>query len=99
MRNNRSKLKPCPFCGKELIKVHRWWTHPGTAYDCFEGTTAIPVDDEDAIKMWNERKPLDRLAEEIRDQKLCVDEELVPQESVLSLLDGILDEVELAGGW
>lgn len=69
------KLKPCPFCGKKLIVIHRWWTHTyEDSKNCFEGTAAIPVDDEEAIRMWNTRKPMDRIVEQLEEVKFWTTE-------------------------
>ncbi len=63
------KLKPCPFCGAELIRCYdkkeypSGWYHPQT-YDCVLG--AVDRDDMPLYvapgqeEMWNTRTPKER---------------------------------------
>ena len=49
------KLKPCPFCGSELILIER--TYGGT-WVCCEGCyteTKLYNTEEEAIEAWNRR--------------------------------------------
>jgi Lar family restriction alleviation protein len=62
------KLKPCPFCGSEVILVSRWFPNWGdgiTKYrveckrrdeDCpVDVTTRYKFNKPDTIKAWNQR--------------------------------------------
>lgn len=48
-----SELKPCPFCGIELIKLaEKLYQHPKN--DCWESSAY--VDGDEAIEAWNRRE-------------------------------------------
>lgn len=55
-----SELKCCPFCGGEA-KVHDCQV---ICIKCYSGT-AVESNTNDAIRLWNTRKPLDNIVENI----------------------------------
>ena len=60
-----NKLRPCPFCGEELITIAngQYYSHKreqDKEKQCFGGVWTFPVDDEEFIKLWNTRKPMDK---------------------------------------
>lgn len=70
-----SRLKPCPFCGEELITIAngQYYSHKreqDKEKQCFGAVWTFEVDDEEFIKLWNTRKPMDdvikKIGEEIR---------------------------------
>lgn len=62
------KLLPCPFCGGENIKVlgaetSYYWCR---CMNCLASTTTEDVE-EDAIKAWNTRKPIEKVVKELEE--------------------------------
>lgn len=58
-----SRLKPCPFCGEELIVLQgkKYYAHDlkkNEPVKCYAGTWVFRVDDEERIRLWNTRKPM-----------------------------------------
>lgn len=75
-----SELKFCPFCGgKAFVDTHRFWdekakdftvqTYGVKCYDCQMGTWQHYRKEEDAIKQWNTRTPMDNIAEKLEELK------------------------------
>ena len=67
------KLKPCPFCGKELIINKGYYAHELSLtepIECYAATWVFRVDDEKNIELWNTRKTMDDL--EIVHCKDCI---------------------------
>ena len=64
------KLKPCPFCGGNNIGVfkHEYFykshLYAANCYDCHFGLKMVATEEE-AIKIWNTRKPMDRIVEQL----------------------------------
>jgi hypothetical protein len=58
------ELKPCPFCGEELeiIAKGQYYSHKreeNSEKQCFGAVWVFPIDDEEMIRRWNTRKPMD----------------------------------------
>ena len=68
-----SELKRCPFCGIEFVieedRGHKYYTHPHVG--CFFDYLPILIDDEDTIRKWNTRKPMERIIERLEEEKAC----------------------------
>ena len=65
-----SRLKPCPFCGEELeiIANGQYYSHKreeNSEKQCFGAVWVFPIDDEEMIRRWNTRKPMDRVLEQL----------------------------------
>ena len=60
------RLKPCPFCGgdADLEKGIGRFEHSVVCQKC-RCKTRIHAFEEDAIKKWNTRKPMDRIVERL----------------------------------
>ena len=58
------KLKSCPFCGGEA-KVYNGQV---VCTKCWSGS-ACEDTTEKAIEIWNTRKPMDRIVEQLEEQK------------------------------
>ena len=61
---SKTNLKPCPFCGEELITIAngQYYSHKreqDKEKQCFGGVWTFEVDDEEMIKLWNTRKPME----------------------------------------
>ena len=65
-----SKLKRCPFCGGEArvnIFLGNYWV---TCENCMGAIfPAIGMTEEEAIKVWNTRKPMERIVERLEEEK------------------------------
>lgn len=76
-----NELKPCPFCGgKAFINTVEPHAHEvatfmpdypgGTFIECTSCTCALSGETEDkAIEAWNTRKPIDKVVEQLEEQK------------------------------
>lgn len=65
-----SRLKPCPFCGEELeiIANGQYYSHKreeNSEKQCFGAVWVFPIDDEEMIRRWNTRKPIDKVVEQL----------------------------------
>ena len=61
-----SKIKSCPFCGKELIINKGYYAHELSLtepIECYAATWVFRVDDEKSIELWNTRKPMNEAYE------------------------------------
>ena len=72
-------LKPCPFCGGNNVGVFNWEvTFQGDYFkayceDCdFE--LKPQMTEEEAIKAWNTRKPMDRIVERLEKEKFEIED-------------------------
>ena len=75
----QNKLLECPFCGGEaFVDTHKFWdveakdftvkTYGVRCYECQAGTMQYFRTEEDAIKQWNTRKPLERIVEQLEER-------------------------------
>jgi Lar family restriction alleviation protein len=103
------KLRECPFCGGENVGVFSWnppfrfTKYSVHCYDCHFGLYEVD-NKEDAIKAWNTRKPMDRIVEQLEEEKnhCCVgsyedydpyeDGRFETYEEVIALLKGVQNE-------
>ena len=78
------KLLPCPFCGWEAhIEEHKFWngrtksftvgTYGVRCLKCGASGTQFHKTKEEAIELWNTRKPIERIVERLNGKKktLC----------------------------
>jgi Lar family restriction alleviation protein len=64
------KLKPCPFCGGDNVDVFNWEvTFQGDYFKAYCKDCDFELKpqrtEEEAIKAWNTRKPMDRIVERL----------------------------------
>ena len=61
------KLLPCPFCGGEA----QFGTSRHTWIECTECSfeTEYTEDEEKLVRMWNTRKPMERIVEQLEEEK------------------------------
>ena len=75
-----SELKRCPFCGGEAkLRIDHY---PRTVYsvecsneDCFIGQLGVYRKKEEAIKVWNTRKPMHNIVERLEEERALLKEE------------------------
>lgn len=91
------KLKPCPFCGSDKIKlfVHRTvsWAR---CTNCYEGSRPFATKEE-VIAHWNTRKPMERIVERLNEIAFTENTKEYGRMEVVSLEDA-LNVVEEEGG-
>ena len=98
-----SRLKPCPFCGEklEIIANGQYYSHKreeNSEKQCFGAVWVFPIDDEEMIRRWNTRKPMDKVVEqleELKDKALKRREELIELNSYNNI---ILKNIEYERG-
>ena len=98
-----SKLKRCPLCNSEfkLDTDKKYYTHPSVG--CFFDYLPILVDDEDAIRKWNTRKPMERIVELLEgelkladvEKRRCVAENMLQFDSAKGYANGIYNAIEI----
>lgn len=90
------KLLPCPFCGGEAIKVPFTWAciSDECTIECTMcGARTTVLHEEDAIKQWNTRKPMERIVEQLENHKNCY--EKVIGQVIVDNYDINLERVDL----
>ncbi len=74
------KLLPCPFCGGEaFVDIHKFWdenakdftvqTYGVACHQCGAKSWQHSRTEEDAIKQWNTRKPMERIVKQLEAEK------------------------------
>lgn len=96
----KNKLKPCPFCGSELIVLQgkKYYAHDlkkNKPVKCYAGTWVFPVDDEESIRLWNTRY-MESYIEQLRWERDVAISQL--EELGIGFGEKIEDEVIKAGG-
>jgi Lar family restriction alleviation protein len=77
----QNKLLPCPFCGGEaFVDTHKFWdekakdftvvTYGCACHQCGAKSWQHSRTEEEAIKHWNTRKPMERIMEQLEDKKV-----------------------------
>lgn len=83
------KLKRCPFCGERAVLV----ASDKAFVICEDCGVATPVHDteEEAIEVWNTRKPIDKVVEQLEECSVnyCKEYGYAEDENVLYLPDAI----------
>lgn len=70
-----SELKRCPFCGVSLKKIgskrrgNQFYVHDYKGPDCILKEFSFKADDEEKMKQWNTRKPMQNIAERLKQKK------------------------------
>lgn len=62
------KLLPCPFCNEELEIVGKGHYFAHKINDCILQHLCFAKDDEEAIELWNTRKPMERIIERFEEE-------------------------------
>lgn len=86
MQNNElekksNRLLSCPFCGGEaFVDTHKFWdekakdftvqTYGVACHQCGSKSWQHCRTEEDAIKHWNTRKPMERIVEQLEEMSL-----------------------------
>ena len=66
---NETKLLNCPFCREELEVVGKDHYLAHKTNGCILQHLCFESDDNEAIKAWNTRKPMERIIERLEDNK------------------------------
>ena len=88
-------LLRCPFCGVSLKKIGRkrrgnqFYVHDYRGPDCSLKEFSFKADDEEKIKQWNTRKPMQNIVERLEIKLSDTVYEKATQESNESYLDGL----------
>ena len=95
------KLKPCPFCGGEADTEwhHGYWGV--RCKSCYAEVTADGMND--AIEAWNNRKPMDRIVEQLEEElrlseeekRRCVAENAMQFDSAKGYYNGIYNSLAI----
>lgn len=77
---SETKLKPCPFCGGEVVisdekidatrEVYNFHCHNCDMVTFYD----FPNDRAEAIEHWNTRKPMDNIVAELKEEKYTREE-------------------------
>lgn len=83
---SKLKLKPCPFCGEELVILQgkNYYAHDlkrNKPVECYAGTLVFRVDDEESIRRWNMRKPIDNILEKLKVISDGLEEDIIDDQS------------------
>ena len=63
-----TKLKPCPFCGREVEVIKRCSEKPyihGVWCKGCRCRTSFEKSEKEAVQKWNTRKPMKRMVEQL----------------------------------
>ena len=98
-----SKLKRCPLCNSEfeLDTDKKYYIHPSVG--CFFDYLPMLVDDEDTIRKWNTRKPMERIVELLEgelkladnEKRRCAAENMLQFDSAKGYANGIYNAIEI----
>ena len=95
MSMNTNTIKRCPFCGVSLKKIgnkrrgSQFYIHDYKGPDCILKEFSFKADDEEKIKQWNTRKPMQNIVERLEIKLSDTVYEKATQESNESHLNGL----------
>ena len=61
------KMLPCPFCKEELEVVGKGHYFAHKTNGCILQHLCFEIDDDEAVKRWNTRKPMERVIERLEE--------------------------------
>lgn len=71
-----AKLLNCPFCKEELEVVGKGHYFAHKTNGCILQHLCFEIDDEEAIKAWNTRKPMERIIERLEEESVLTEKEM-----------------------
>ena len=99
------KLKPCPFCGGEVMLYTNHYLgsmfHYVACYKCDATVETVHHKDKEfVIKTWNTRKPMDKVVEQLREEnKTAVGAAIIFDGDYYNgLVDGLEKAIEIVRG-
>ena len=81
-----TKLKSCPFCGGEAEVIKRESEYPYVHGVWCKGCrcrTSFEKSREEAIEAWNTRRPMERIVEQLKEQRESYGEKFVNSNIIL----------------
>ena len=93
------EIKSCPFCGGEA-KVSDVFGRAGVVCkNCLsEMRGYLGMTNEDVVKIWNTRKPIDKVVEELEKRKEYQKIMAVDKKYRVGVLNGFNDAIEIVKG-
>lgn len=73
-KEKTNRLLNCPFCGVSLKKIgskrrgNQFYVHDYKGSDCILKEFSFKADDEEKMKHWNTRKPMQNIVERLEEQ-------------------------------
>ena len=91
------KLKPCPFCGGEAAVSERYDEYCAVRCITCGAKTNFSMTKKGAIELWNRRKPIDKIVEQLEKKKSSLTVEYGTR-YVAGLYDGYAKAIEIVKG-
>ena len=93
------KLKPCPFCGGEAFEYYSGSQLEFCEVVCKEcGCRSKRKTEEEAIASWNNRRPMDRIAEQLKNASCYIEDgdghagHVVFTDKAIAIVKGVQNE-------
>ena len=108
-KEKTNSLLNCPFCGVSLKKIgskrrgNQFYVHDYKGPDCILKEFSFKADDEEKMKHWNTRKPMERIVERLeeeleltdKEKRRCVHENPLQFDEAKGYARGIANAIEI----